>query len=69
MVDQMGYLSLLLALSGVLAGACAPTPAPSSTPPTDWPQPNFDYANTRAVTNSKISSASVGNSALPRRSQ
>jgi glucose dehydrogenase/plastocyanin len=26
----------------------------------DWPQPNFDYANTRAVTSSPISSSSVG---------
>ena len=60
MVDLMRYLSWLLALSGVLAAACAPTPAPSSTPPSDWPQPDFDYANTRAVTNNKISSANVG---------
>ena len=58
MVDLMRYLSWLLALSGVLAAACAPTPAPSST--TAWPQPNFDYANTRAVTNSKISSSNIG---------
>src|SRR5207244_8802443 len=60
MVDLMRYLSWLLALSGVLAAACAPTPAPSSTPPSDWPQPDFDYANTRAVTNSKISSSKSG---------
>ena len=60
MVDLMRYLSWLLALSGVLAAACAPTPAPSSTPASDWPQPDFDYANTRAVTNNKISSSNIG---------
>src|SRR5207253_1727699 len=60
MVDLMRYLSWLLALSGVLAAACAPTPAPSSTPPSDWPQPDFDDANTRAVTNNKISSSNIG---------
>jgi outer membrane protein assembly factor BamB len=52
------------------APAPKPTAAPATATPvtrtspstasTDWPQANFDYANTRAATNSSISAGNVG---------
>lgn len=50
-------LALVTALGGPMTTVQA-----QSTPPAasgDWPQPNFDYANTRAATNSVISSSNV----------
>lgn len=49
----------LLAIA-IVAAACGPG-APAATPPvpTDWPQANHDYANTRVATGSPISSANV----------
>ena len=45
------------------AAQATATPVTRTSPSTasvDWPQANFDYANTRAATNSSISAGNVG---------
>src|SRR6266566_1407404 len=50
---------VFLAIAIVVA-ACGPgTPAARGSAPSDWPQANHDYANTRVATGSPISSANV----------
>src|SRR2546430_1559069 len=44
----------------ILVAACGPgTPAARGAVPSDWPQANHDYANTRVATGTPISSANV----------
>jgi alcohol dehydrogenase (cytochrome c) len=53
-------LTLLLPAVVIVAAACGPsTPIAGSAPPTDWPQPNHDLANTRDASGSPISSHNV----------
>src|SRR2546421_13061015 len=50
---------VFLAIAIVVA-ACGPgTPAARGSVPSDWPQANHDYANTRVATGTPISSANV----------
>jgi outer membrane protein assembly factor BamB len=50
---------VVLAIAIVVA-ACGPgTPAATGSVPSDWPQANHDYANTRVATGTPISSANV----------
>src|SRR2546429_7465046 len=44
----------------ILVAACGPgPPAATGSVPSDWPQANHDYANTRVATGTPISSANV----------
>ncbi|HET9848586.1 MAG TPA: PQQ-binding-like beta-propeller repeat protein [Candidatus Dormibacteraeota bacterium] len=58
-VSTAAVSGVLLAVA-IVGAACGPG-APAATPPvpTDWPQANHDYANTRVATGSPISSANV----------
>jgi glucose dehydrogenase len=52
-------IGVFLAIAIVVA-ACGPgTPATGGSVPSDWPQANHDYANTRVATGTPISSANV----------